>query len=130
MRPRGQLRQRHCRNRDLGGQFGRADPAEVDHHRRADEATLVTPASHLAAEGVLVSDGEGRIVYLNGAAARLVGFASAEEVYGLPLAEVRNAFEIFDGDGVPLDPTSLPAARARRGEGASELLVRFRPRAG
>src|SRR5205823_4881782 len=29
-----------------------------------------------------------------------------------------------------LDPDSLPAMRARRGEGASELLVRFRPRAG
>ena len=82
------------------------------------------------AEGVIATLPDGRLAYANDAGARLLGYESAADVLGRDLAEIRAQFEVFDVDGAPLDPQQLPGARARRGEGESELLVRFRPAGG
>ena len=81
-------------------------------------------------EGVVAQEPEGRIVYANGTAARLLGLDTPSDVVGASAGEHRRRFDIFDASGRPLDPRLLPAERARRGEGESELFVRFRPTAG
>jgi PAS domain S-box-containing protein len=77
-------------------------------------------------EGVTVRTPDGRIVYANEAAARLLGLTSADEVVGEQMGSHRERFEIFDQAGRPLDPALLPGERARRGDEAGELVVRFR----
>ena len=81
-------------------------------------------------EGVLVRAPDGRTVFANEAAARLLGAGSAEEVVRAPLAAFLRRFELFDGAGRPLDPAALPGARALAGEEGGELVVRFRPLGG
>jgi PAS domain S-box-containing protein len=78
-------------------------------------------------EGLTIRTPDGRIVYANDAAARLLGLATPDEVLGSPMGEHRRRFEIFDIGGRPLDPSTLPGERARQGSDESELLVRFRP---
>jgi signal transduction histidine kinase len=78
-------------------------------------------------EGITVRALDGRIVYANEAAARLLGLDTPHDVVGSPMGEHRRRFEIFDIDGRPLDPSELPGERARRADEEGELLVRFRP---
>ncbi len=78
-------------------------------------------------EGVTVRTPDGRIVYANEAAARLLGVDSTEEVLGSPMGTHRQRFEIFDVEGRLLDPADLPSERVRSGEDEAELFVRFRP---
>jgi PAS domain S-box-containing protein len=77
-------------------------------------------------EGVTVRTPDGRIVYANQAAARLLGLGGADEVVGEEMGRHRERFEIFDAAGRPLDPARLPGERARHGEEPGELVVRFR----
>lgn len=78
-------------------------------------------------EGVAVRTPDGRIVYANEAAARLVGVEKPEDVVNRPMGEHRRRFECFDVAGRPLVPAELPGERALAGEDEPELLVRFRP---
>jgi len=81
-------------------------------------------------EGIAVHAPDGRIVYANDAAARLLGLDAPTDVVGSSAGEHRRRFDLFDLSGRPLDPSLLPAERARRGEAESELFVRFRPAGG
>jgi PAS domain S-box-containing protein len=77
------------------------------------------------ADGVTVQDVEGRLVYANDAAARLVGFASAAEFMATPIAEVFARFEMFDEDGAPFPLERLPGRLALRGI-ETEQVIRYR----
>jgi PAS domain S-box-containing protein len=77
-------------------------------------------------EGVLVTSAAGARIYANAEAARLTGYASAEELVGAPPEEARMRFELFDIDGAPLPPERLPGKRALAGEEPEPMLVRFR----
>jgi PAS domain S-box-containing protein len=81
-------------------------------------------------EGIAVHTPDGRIVYANEAAARLLGLDEPSDVVGASAGEHRRRFDLFDLSGRPLDPSLLPTERARRGEPEGELFVRFRPAAG
>jgi signal transduction histidine kinase len=78
-------------------------------------------------EGVTVRTPDGRIVYANEAATRLLGASSTDEVLASEMGTHRQRFELFDVDGRPLDPTDLPGERVRSGDEEAELFVRFRP---
>ena len=67
------------------------------------------------ADGITVQDVEGRLVYANDAAARLVGFATVAEFMATPIAEVFARFELFDEDGAPFPLERLPGRLALRG---------------
>ena len=58
-------------------------------------------------EGILVMSAAGERLYVNDEAARLTGYASAEEMRAAPPDEARTRFQIYDVDGEP-----LPAERA------------------
>jgi len=81
-------------------------------------------------EGITVRTPDGRIVYANATAARLLGLDSPQDVIASDMGEHRRRFEIFDAAGRPLDARALPGERARTDGEESELLVRFRPAGG
>jgi PAS domain S-box-containing protein len=76
------------------------------------------------AEAVTVQDPSGRLIYANEAAARALGFGSADELLAAPAERLAVDWESHLEDGSPLDMDQLPARRALRGEAAEPLLVR------
>jgi PAS domain S-box-containing protein len=82
------------------------------------------------AEGVTITEREGRFLYANAAAARILGFDSTEELLTIPSYEVRERFALYRPDGSPMPPDELPGRRAFAGEAPEEVVLRFRPSGG
>jgi PAS domain S-box-containing protein len=78
-------------------------------------------------EGISATNGEGRFLFANDAAARVVGLESADELVALSLAEVASLYEVFDADGAPVRLEDLPPAKALAGA-ESSAVVRIRSR--
>jgi PAS domain S-box-containing protein len=76
------------------------------------------------AEAVTVRGPDGRIVYGNEAAARLLGVASPAALVGTGQELIAQAMELTHDDGSPLDPADLPANRLLAGRDGPPLLVR------
>ncbi len=83
---------------------------------------------HTVDEGIIVQAGDGRIVYANEGAARIIGFENAAEFLAADRAEVVDRFEMLDEAGRPLAPAGLPGRRALAGESV-EMVIRYRVRA-
>ena len=83
------------------------------------EATLTN-----LGEAVLVRDPEGRIVFANPAAARLLSVGSVREVTDASRGALMALFDVFDEAGRSLQLADLPSARAAHGEVPEPLLVR------
>ena len=81
------------------------------------------------AEGVTVQGRDGRLVFANDTAARLLGFDTAQALLSAGQAEVLGKYDMYDELGQPLAPERLPGRRALRGERDAELILRFRVRA-
>jgi PAS domain S-box-containing protein len=81
------------------------------------------------ADGITVQDRTGRVVFANGAAARICGFESGQELMDTPPAEVMGRFEMLDADDLPFDAQKLPGRLALAGHGPSSALVHVRERA-
>ena len=75
------------------------------------------------AEGVIVADADGNLVFVNAAAARMHGVATL----GVGVADYANVFQLFTEDGQPYPSTELPLARAvLRGESVVDERWRIR----
>ena len=105
--------------------------AAVDRFRT--EAELRTSRDQLAAivstidEGIIVRDGD-ELIFANDAAARVTGYASANEMLG-SWSKVIERMDLFDEDGNPIDIEALPSRRASAGEEHAEAVIGFRPHA-
>ena len=82
-----------------------------------------------AGDGITVQDATGALVYANDAAARMIGFATAEEFMAAPLDEVMRGFEMFDEAGSPFPLERLPGRLALKGIEATEVIL-YRQRGG
>jgi PAS domain S-box-containing protein len=82
-----------------------------------------------AADGISVQDPSGRLVFANEAAARLVGFDSADELLAAPVEEILGRFELLDAEGNPLPLERLPGRRALAGVEGVEEVIGYRIRA-
>lgn len=80
-------------------------------------------------EAVTVQAADGRLVYANTAAARLLGVDSPEQLLATPATELAAAWEITDARGAEVGFQDLPAARLLAGEDAPPLLTRSLHRA-
>ena len=78
------------------------------------------------ADAVTAQAPDGRLVYANDAAVRLLGFADAEELLAAPPTEIRDRFEMLDEDGRDIPLERLPGRRALAGERPPPLTVRYR----
>ncbi|MBV9357567.1 MAG: PAS domain S-box protein [Chloroflexi bacterium] len=81
------------------------------------------------AEGIMVFDPSGRVLFANSAAARLCGFTSPVEMLEASQADIVSQFELSDERGAPLPLDHLPAQQALAGRDPAEMTVRFRVRA-
>ena len=76
------------------------------------------------AEAVTVHDEQGKTVYANAAAARLLGADSAEELLSAAPGEVAARFAITGEDGGPVRTDDFPGRRVVSGQSADPLLTR------
>src|SRR5580765_7327768 len=90
---------------------------------------LAAVLSHLG-DGIVVHAPNGDRLYANDAAARLTGFASAEELLAATPAVALARFDVFHADGTPMQREELPGHRALAGEEPAPTLVRYRPASG
>ena len=97
---------------------------QIETLRRSLEQLIAV--SQGIADGIIVQDANGRMVYVNDAAARLMRYPSAGALLATPAEDVIAKFEIMDEAGrrFPLD--QLPGQRALRGEQAPPTLLRYR----
>ena len=91
------------------------DNARLFAELRRTEGQLEAVLANLAA-AVTVQAADGTLVYVNQAAAEVMGCSSPEEVLSTPLAQLMGAFVILDEDGRPFDLRELPGRRALAGE--------------
>lgn len=75
-------------------------------------------------EGITVQGRKG-LIFANDAAARLTGYASAEELVDAS-ASVLGRFDLYDADEHPLSLDALPGRRAMDGEEKPEAIIGFR----
>ncbi|MEA2154584.1 MAG: hypothetical protein QOE11_724 [Solirubrobacteraceae bacterium] len=92
------------------------------------EAQLTAALSTLA-EAVTVQHAEGALIYANEAAARMLGYASAQELLATPIEEIFQAFESTNEDGSPLRVEDLPGRQVLAGLEARPLVTRVVNRA-
>lgn len=80
-------------------------------------------------DGITVQRPDGSLVYANQAAARLIGYASPEELLSTPVRQLMDRFEITDesGSAFPLD--QLPGRIALQGGHPSDIVLRFKIKA-
>lgn len=77
------------------------------------------------ADGVVVQDRSGQVVYANYEAARLLGFVSTEALIAASRDDLLKDFELFDEMGEPLPPSSLPGRLALLGLRYPETVLRY-----
>src|SRR5437588_10439515 len=87
---------------------------------------LLPAVLQAVADGIVVWDADGRMLFANDTAARMNGYASAEDFVRAPRGEVLSRFAILDEDGMPVQFPSLPGRRALQGDGPSEAVVHYR----
>jgi len=73
---------------------------------------------------VTIRDRHDRIVYGNQAALEQLGFASWEELYATPPAEIMASYHVWGEDGRAVVMDDIPSVRILRGEPAEPLLIR------
>ena len=94
---------------------------ELEHSRSHFESILGS-----IPEGITVQSDDGRLVYVNDAAAHSMGFASADAMLATPLPQILARFEMLREDGSPLPLELLPGRRALSGEFEPTQLIGFR----
>lgn len=101
----------------------RAQDALLDAYEQAERQAAERAAilAHIA-EGVVVTDAEGRITFVNEAATRLHGVARLD----VAPEDYSETYHLFTEAGLPYPPQDLPLARAVRGETVREQRWRIR----
>ncbi len=117
---------------ERGGYAGAlAMVADITERRAAEEAVRRSRDELDAilrgiADGLYVQTMAGETLYANQAAARMLGYETAEELVHSPLAMRNDRIQILDEHGEPFPLDALPNRRIWRGESYAEALVRAR----
>jgi len=105
-------------------ELDRTDGAAAPRIADAIGGQLATVLDGLA-EAVTISDADGRTVYANEVAARLLRLTPTERASGASGAELMSRFDVYDETGTPVRLEDLPGSRVRAGElNPAPLLVR------
>ncbi|MFL5870631.1 MAG: SpoIIE family protein phosphatase [Solirubrobacterales bacterium] len=75
-------------------------------------------------EAVVIHGPDGELLFANPAAARTLGFETAEEAVSTPTARIRDRYVVRDEAGRPVEAESFVGRRALRGEHADSLILR------
>jgi PAS domain S-box-containing protein len=97
--------------------------ADAASRRSRDELEAILEG---VADAVTAQAPDGRLVYANDAAVRLLSFESAAELLAAPPLEIMARFSMRAEDGSELPLERLPGRRALTGERPEPLTVRYR----
>jgi PAS domain S-box-containing protein len=89
--------------------------------RRTEESLEAILAA--VSENVTVQGADGRLVWVNQAAAEFLGYGSPEEVLRTSITEMMDRYDTFHDDGTEVDLDRLPGRRALAGEPSPEPVV-------
>ena len=111
-----------------------SDPGSITEQQDARSAPLATSEElwailNAVQDGITVQAPDGRLLWANDAAARVIGFGSAAELVGARVEDITAAFEVLDEAGNLLSLSDLPGRRALEGEEPEEVILRYRVRA-
>ena len=84
----------------------------------AVQAARLEAIVDLVSEGIAVLDADNRLVFINDAGRRLLGFSE-----GMTLTDRATAGPLLDADGRVLPPEAYPSARGLRGEPVTDVAV-------
>ncbi len=108
----------------LAGRIGLAlDNAGLFSDLESIERRMDTVMSILD-EAIVIHGADGELVFANPAAARMMGFESAEEAVAAPTDKIRERFEIRDEDGRAIAAGDLAGRRSLRGQDAGPQTLR------
>ncbi len=96
---------------------------EDELRRSRDELAIILQG---ISEGVTVQDRLGKLVYVNQAAAEIMGFKTVDETLSAPITEVQQRFSLLDEQGNPFPYEKLPGWLVMQGESRETARVRFR----
>jgi PAS domain S-box-containing protein len=110
--------------------YAQQSRVRASHGAQSAELSLAKLRSVLGAvaDGITVQDAEGRLIYANGPAAELAGFASESDLLRASPQQLTQRFELFGPDGQPFRTSELPGRSVLQGEPSSERLIRLRDR--
>ncbi len=77
-------------------------------------------------DGVTAQDKDGTVLIANDAAARMIGFSSAQALLATSIGKIRTRYELFDEAGKPLPYDRLPSRRAFTEGISSQLTYQWR----
>jgi PAS domain S-box-containing protein len=101
----------------------RVRDSEERYRRQSEQLNVILEG---VTDGITVHGADGRLVFVNSAAAHSAGFASREALLGSELPQMLRDFELYDESGALVSPDQLPGLRALRGEPAPPMLIRLR----
>jgi PAS domain S-box-containing protein len=79
-------------------------------------------------EGIVAQDDAGALIYANDAAARFLGFPSADVLLQHGASALLGAYELFNEHGAPITRAEMPASIARRTGQTAEARVLWKKR--
>ncbi len=74
---------------------------------------------------ITAQDKTGKLVFANAAAARNLGYASAEALLNAPLSEIMGRYRILDEDGNPFPLDRMPGRLALMGLNGESVIMRY-----
>lgn len=103
---------------------------DISDHKRLQEELQYAKEQleiilHNIADGIVVQDTDGKIIYANQAAATFTDYPSVEELLDAPPLAYLDRFEITDEQGNSVPFTSFPGRRALRGEANPQVTLRY-----
>lgn len=102
----------------------RQQAANDDELRRSYDRLLAILEG--VADGITVQDEDGRLIFANDEAARMIGYPSAEELLQTSLPDILSRFELRDEHGHPFPPSELPGRQVLQGMPGGERVLRHR----
>lgn len=97
-------------------------------HRILKSPQQLASLLNAVADAITAQDKSGQLIYANDAAARTLGFPSAEVLMNTPVEEIIRHYDMFDERGQPFPLQELPGRKALQGLESPEQLIRFRIR--
>ena len=91
-----------------------------DLRRSRDQLDVIL---HGVADGIVVQDTEGNVIFANAAGAQCLGVISLEALQGLPFEQVLGQFDLWTEAGEACSPARLPVLRALAGEEVSDEVL-------
>jgi hypothetical protein len=88
-------------------------------------AQQLTEVLNSVADGITIQNAQGQLVFVNAAAAKMMGFATPAAAIKAGALKIIAGFRFADEHGRPIPPDDLPGRRALKGEEEPAMVVSY-----